>query len=163
MTKLREISDQFKEIALLAEDDGMAEAVADTLEAIEGEFNDKAQALTSVLLNMDGDVDALDKEIKRLTARKTVIKNTQQRMKEYLRINMERCDIKRISCPLFTITCAQGREVVCIDNQDLIHNDYLNVKTSITPDKAAITKALKDGIVIPGAHLERSASSIRIK
>lgn len=165
MPKLYEISEQYKELEALADsdDENMQEAVATTLECITGDFNGKAQALVTVVHNMDSDVDALDSEIKRLQARKTAIKNRQDSMREYLRDNMYRTGIKKISCPLFTISCIAGREIAVINSEDEIPDDYMVVKTEIRPDKAAITKALKDGVEIPGVSLDRAKSSIRIK
>jgi len=163
MTKLYEISEQFKELQALADDESMAEAVADTLEGIQGEFNDKAKAISSMVLNMDGDIEPIDSAIARLQARKKTIQNKQASLKNYLRENMTRCDIKKIACPLFTVTLVQGRELAFIDNEEALPDDYLSVKTTISPDKTAITKALKEGAEIPGAHLERAKSSIRIK
>lgn len=165
MSKLYEISEQFTELAKLADsdDENMKEAVATTLECIEGDFKDKAQALVTVVHNMDSDVDALDAEIKRLQARKKSIQNRQDSMREYLRDNMERTGIKKISCPLFTINCVAGREIAVINDESVIPDEYMAVKTEIRPDKAEITKALKDGAEIPGVSLDRAKSSIRIK
>ena len=67
-----------------------------------------------------------------------------------------------IKSPLFSITLAKGRDIVVIDNADSLPDEFVNVKTTVTPDKAAILKALKDG-PLPGAHFEKSLSSIRIK
>ena len=165
MSKLYEISEKYTELSALADsdDENMKEAVATTLECIEGDFNDKAQALVTVVHNMDSDAESIDAEIKRLQARKTAIKNRQDSMRDYLRENMERTGIKKISCPLFTINCIAGREIAVINNEDEIPDDYMVVKTEIRPDKAAITKALKDSAEIPGVSLDRAKSSIRIK
>lgn len=165
VSKLYEISEQYSELKALADsdDENMQEAVATTLECIEGDFNEKAQALVTVVHNMGSDVEALDAEIKRLQARKHAIKNRQDSMREYLRDNMERTGIKKISCPLFTINCVAGREIAVINDDTVIPDEYMAVKTEIKPDKAAITKALKDGVEIPGVSLDRTKSSIRIK
>lgn len=163
MTRLYELTKQYSELQALAEDEDMAMAVADTLEGIEGEFNDKANAITSLVLNLDSDKAAIDAEIDRLNKKKKVLTNKQESIKDYLRSNMERCGINKITCPLFTITLVKGREIACIDSEESLPDQYLSVKTIITPDKAAITKAIKEGEEIPGAHLELSKSSIRIK
>lgn len=165
VSKLYEISEQYSELQALADsdDENMKEAVATTLECIEGNFNEKAKALVTVVHNMDSDVESLDAEIKRLQARKQAIKNRQDSMREYLRDNMERTGIKKISCPLFTINCVAGREIAVINDDTAIPDEYMAVKTEIKPDKAAITKALKDGVEIPGVSLDRAKSSIRIK
>lgn len=163
MTKLYELTEQYKELAALADCEEMKEAVADTLEGLAGEFNDKAKAITSLILNMSSDAGAIDQEIERLKAKKQVITNRQEALKDYLRTNMERTGIKKITCPLFTITCVQGREIVHIDNEKELPDAFLAVKTVISPDKKEIEARLKSGEAVPGAHLERCKSSIRIK
>lgn len=138
-------------------------AVRDTLDAIEGEFNQKAVAVSHIILNLDSDSEAIDAEIKRLTERKRAIENRRDDVREYLRSNMEAAGITKISCPLFSITLAQGREVVVIDDEDSLPDELVNVTTKVAPDKAAIAAAIKAGQEVPGARLERSKSSIRIK
>ena len=98
--KLYEIVEQHKELEKLAEDGEIdAQTITDTMEGIEGEFNDKAISLIHVTNIMTGDVDILDGEIKRLKARMDSIKNKQNSMREYLRFNMENSGITKITCP----------------------------------------------------------------
>lgn len=164
MTTLHEITDKHKELLALAESDkDMAQAVADTMESIEGEFEDKALSLISVVSNMDSDVAAIKSEIERLTARKKAIENRQDSMRNYLKMNMEASGINKIKCPLFTITLAKGRDMVRIDNIDEIPTDYIDIKTSYVPMKKEILAALKEGEEISGTSLIKSDNSIRIK
>jgi len=164
MTTLYEITDKHKELALLAEEnEDMAQAVSDTMDAIEGEFEEKALSLIAVVNNIGGDIPAIDEAIKRLTDRKKVIINKQKSMKNYLKTNMEASGINQIKCPLFTITLAKGRDTVEIIDADKIPADYLNIKTSMTPMKNEILAALKDGQEIEGAKLTKSEKTIRIK
>ena len=165
MSSLYEITDQFKELAVLQEtaDEDLAVAIRDTMQGIEAEFNDKAKAVTHIILNLDSDVDALDREIARLQERKRLVTNRQREIKEYLRENMEAAGITKISCPLFTITCAKGRESVVVDDENALPDELMRVKTEITPDKTAIAAKIKAGEEVPGARLERGQSSIRIK
>lgn len=162
--KLYEITEQHKELLKLAdESEDMAQAVADTMEGLEGEFNDKAISLIHVFNNMGSDVDILDNEIKRLSDRKKSIVNKQNSMKEYLRINMESSEISKISCPLFTITLAKGRDIVQIDDESKIPSDYMDIKTSMTPMKKEILAEMRQGNSIEGVTIIKSANSIRIK
>ena len=163
--RLHEIAKEYREVAALADsdDEGMAQAVIDTLEAVGGAFEEKAQTLVRITLNRQADIDALDNEIKRLQARKQTILNAEASFKEYLRTNMEATGISKISCPLFTITLAKGREVAVIDDADQLPDELMRVKTDISPDKLAIAAKLKSGEEVPGARLERGQSSIRIK
>jgi len=168
MAALYAITGQYAELQKLAEsadldDARMVEAVANSLGDITESFNAKAEAIVSVVHNMNSDVESLDREIARLQARKNAITNRQESLKEYLRGNMERTEIKKISCPLFTISCVAGREVAVINDESVIPDQYMAVKTEIKPNKASIAKALKEGNEVPGASLDRAKSSIRIK
>ena len=165
MSRLYEITGQFRELAALADgaDEDLAVAVRDTMGAIEAEFNDKALAVSHVILNFDADIAALDSEIDRLQERKRLITNRQKEITDYLRENMEATGITKISCPLFTITCAKGRESVVVDDESKLPDELMRVKTEISPDKTAIAAKLKAGDDVPGARLERGQSSIRIK
>ncbi len=165
MTQLYEITGQFKELTLLQEtaDEDLSVAIRDTMAGIEAEFNDKALAVSHVILNVDADVAALDREIDRLQERKRLLTNRQREIKEYLRENMEATGISKISCPLFTITLAKGRESVVVDDENSLPDELMRVKTEISPDKTAIAAKLKAGEEVPGARLERGQSSIRIK
>lgn len=165
MTQLYKIADQYREVAALAdgEDENLAIALRDTLQAIEGEFDQKAQAVVQIALNLDADVSAIDAEIERLKARKTALNNRASSLREYLRTNMEATGISKISCPLFSITLAAGRESVVVDDESALPDDLMRVKTDISPDKTAIAAKLKAGEEVPGARLERGQSSIRIK
>jgi hypothetical protein len=168
MAKLYEISGQYADLQKIAdsveeEDADMLAAITNSLGDITESFNEKAEALMHVVRNMEAETGPIEKEIARLQDRKKAINNRQDSLRDYLRDNMERTGVKKISCPLFTITCGAGREVSIINNEALIPDDYMAVTTSIKPDKSALTKALKSGAEIPGASLERTKSSIRIK
>lgn len=165
MSKLYELTGQFRELSALAEnaDEDMAVAVRDTMGAIEAEFKDKALAVSHIILNFEADVSALDAEIDRLQERKRLVTNRQGQIKDYLRENMQAAEITKISCPLFTITLAEGRETVVVDDESALPDDLVTVKTDVKPDKAAIAAKLKAGDEVPGARLERSQSTIRIK
>ena len=165
MTTLYTIAEQFKELASLAEtaDEDLAVALRDTMEGIEGEFQEKGKAIAMITLNIDGDLEAIQSQIDRLTERKRIINNRKESLKEYLRSNMDAAGITKITHPLFTITCGKGRPIVVIDDEKAIPDDFVNVKVTSAPDKAAIAKALKDGQDVPGAHSEIGKSSISIK
>jgi hypothetical protein len=165
MSKLYELTEQFKELSALAEnaDEDLAVAVRDTMEAIEGEFQEKGKALAIVTLNMDGDIEAIQSQIDRLTERKRCLVNRKESLKDYLRINMDAAGISKITHPLFTITCGKGRPIVVIDDENSIPDDFMRVNTSVSPDKTQIAKAIKEGVEVPGAHSEIGKSSISIK
>lgn len=161
--KLYELTGQLIALNAMADDPEMAEAVTDTLEGLNMELSEKAEKIMYLVANRDSDIDALDNEINRLTARKKQINNFKNSLKEYLRFNMEASNTSKIECPLFTITLAAGRDIAIIDDSDLLPDEYVKVETTVTPVSADILKALKAGETVTGAHIEKSQSSIRIK
>jgi len=162
MTKLYELTGQYLALAELADDPSMPpEALQDSLEGLEGEIEIKSQALLQVVSGMEGDTGAIDAEIKRLQARKRVIQNRADRLRQYLFDNMEAAGINKISCPLFQITLAKGRPMVSITDESLIPDKYMVVTTA--PNRANILAALKAGEDVPGCLLGESKRSLRIK
>lgn len=162
MTSLYQLTGEIKELRALGDIEGEL-VVKDTIDAIAGEFEVKAQSIVHVSLNLNADVSAIDAEIERLQERKRLLKKRDESLKDYLRENMEASGIKKISCPLFTITCVDGREIVVVEDESALPDDMVNVKTEISPDKKKILDALKAGQEVAGTRLERSKSSIRIK
>lgn len=163
--QLYKLTSQMMELNKLAEvDPEMEIAVADTLEGIEAEFQDKAQAIATIFLNLDPDVEGIDKAIKQLQERKKLYQNQKARLIEYLRTNMDAAGIKKIDCPLFSITCAKGRESVIVDDTEQIPDDYVVIpEVQARADKTKIMEAHRKGEAVPGTHIERGQSSIRIK
>jgi hypothetical protein len=163
---LYELTGDFKALEKLADDPEMAESVADTMDALEGEFNDKAVALITVSKDMDGNIDKLANEIKRLQDRKKVIENRKEHMLTYLRTNMEASGISKISCPLFVITLMKAKSVVVIDDEEKLPIDYIDISTVRKPMKKELLadlKKLKDDETIAGCHLGLGKAGLKIK
>ena len=162
--KLYELADQYKELQQIGDDGLLPEhAVEDTLEAIAGEIQLKGENIGKLCKNWDSNIDVIDKQIAELSAKKRVLGNNKEQLKDYLRDNMERLGISKIDSPFFTINCVAGRDIAIIDNEQDLPDEFVDVVTTTKPNKSGITKALQAGEDVPGAHLEKSKSSIRIK
>lgn len=160
--KLYELTGQYLALQKLADDPDMPEqALTDTLEALTGDIQVKAQNLLQVVRGIETDIDAVDAEIKRLQEIKKVRQNRIDSLRDYLRHNMQVSGITSIKCPLFSITLAAGRDMVVIEDESLLPKEYQRI--TVAPDKAAILAALKAGQDVPGASLTKSQESLRIK
>jgi chaperonin cofactor prefoldin len=159
MVKLYELTNSMLGLRALDDD----QAVIDTIEGLEMQFNDKAANVIMYERDIKTDMEAIDSEITRLKARRDSMKRRLDSMRNYLRENMERAGIKRIDCPLFTITCAEGRPIAEIESIDELPDDCVRIETKIVPDKTRILQKLKDNEDVPGAKLSKSLSSIRVK
>ena len=162
MVSLYKLTEQQRELKELAAGDDTG-AFDDTFQALEGQFNEKSIAVVHVIQNVDSDISVIDDEISRLSEMKSVLKNKKESIREYLRTNMEANGITKIECPIFKISLAKGRDVVFIDNEDLIPDDLVEVTVVQKPNKAEILRRLKAGDDVPGARIEKSQTSLRIK
>lgn len=161
--KLYELSEQYQQLQELSalDDDDMAMAIRDTVEGIEGQFDDKAIDLVKYTRNMDTDIEAVDAEIKRLQSRKRVMQNKKEALKDYLRDNMGRTGIMKIECPLFTINYVPAQDIVDVTDADSVPDEYVQIERK--PKKADIKAALKEGKEIEGVRLVPGKASIRIR
>jgi len=164
MTKLYELTGKYLELSTLADDPDMPEdALTDTLEALEGEIEVKAQALLQVVAMIEGEAVAAETEAKRINAIAKVKRNRMDRMREYLRQNMLATGINKISCPLFNITLAKPRPMVVINNEAEIPHQYIKTTVTKTPIKKDILAALKRQRIVPGCALGESKRALLIK
>ena len=70
------ITGQYMEILQMAEDESLdQDMINDTLEGVDWEFEEKAEAYAKVMNSLDGTVAAIDKEIERLSQHKKRISN----------------------------------------------------------------------------------------
>lgn len=160
MTALYEITGNIKE---LLNSDFDEQTIADTMESLQGEFNDKAIAVIKFVENLNGDTSVIDAEIKRLQERKKVITNKQKRLREYLLHNMQANGITKIECPLFTASLRKGIESVDISDESILPDEFVKAEVVTKPDKKAIKDALKAGASVPGAALKCGDTTIVIK
>lgn len=164
--KLYEISQQYADVQKLIDSDdtgSMADAIAETMQMIEGDFQDKAVNVVLFTQNIESDIEAIDTEIKRLQDKKKAIQNKAEGMREYLRMNMAATGINKISCPLFSITLSTPQKQVEITNESMLPDDYVTVKTVIAPDKSKILADLKEGVNVAGAVLVDGTPRLTIK
>jgi hypothetical protein len=141
----------------LADMDLPEDAISDTLEALEGELALKGANVAAFVLNLEAEAEKIKEAEKRIALRRKAFESKAQRIKDYLRENMERAGIKKIEAldKSFAVTLLAPRASVAIDDESALPSDC--VKTAVSPDKAVIAQKLKDGIEVPGAHLEFKA------
>lgn len=156
--KLYEISENYRNLTELLTNPELAENadVIGALEAVEDEFNNKAVNTVKAIKIVEGDIETIDSEIKRLQAMKKVRQNAVDDVKNYLKRNMAKSGIFKIESPIFKISYAERQNAsVELDEELFLANnvDESLVSVKITPSKTAIKKALEAGEQIIGARL----------
>lgn len=165
MSSLYDIKGRYCAIQeLLSESDLDPQLLADTMEAIEGELEIKCENYAMVMKNLEGDIEALDNEIRRLTSRKKTLENNIKRMKEAVRDAMIATGKEKFKTELFSFSVQNNPPSVVLDTEDLdtLPNEFIRIKKE--PDKTAIKEALLKGDQkLSGyAHIENTRS-LRIR
>ena len=160
MTALYKIANEY---AVLSNSDMDAEMIADTLEGIQGEFEDKAEQLLAIIKNSQSLEAALKAEAKALTDRAKAEANRVNGIKAYMASSMETMEIKKLNAGVHTISTRKGSQSVNVVDLEAIPVDYVEYKTTIAPDKNLIKEKPKAGEKIDGVELVTGKSSLIIK
>ncbi len=136
----------------------------DSLTALEGEFNEKAENVAVYIKNLTADINEMKAEEKRLKSRRVSAENQVERMKKYLINSMQAIGVKKISMPRARITLRLNAESVVIENEKALidwamrHDETILKYQEPEPKKTDIKELLRMGQQIPYAHLERKES-----
>jgi hypothetical protein len=105
-----------------------------------------------IVKELEGNIDLIDLEIKRLQALKKPLVNSIDRLKNNLTQAMQMFDVTELKTPLLKINFRKSESIEVTDI-DLLDADF--VKTTITKaaDKIAIKDAIKAEIPVRGAVL----------
>jgi len=114
--QLYNLTSQFKEVQELD-----PEIIGDTLDAISLEIDEKIKNIAFVVKNLEAKAKACGDEADRLKAEKQTAINTIDRLKTYAREAMAASEKKTIDCGLFKVTRTAARDMVQIDNEDVIN------------------------------------------
>ena len=100
--KLYEITGEILELLMMAEDSELDQKmIRDTMEGLDFEFEEKAEAYAKVVKTLEMDIAGLDEEIQRMTKRKATIKNNIDRLKRSLEGAMIATGKRKFKTPLF--------------------------------------------------------------
>lgn len=159
--KLYEITGALLELLEMAtEQDLDQQAINDTMECVEFEFEEKADGYAKVIKALEGDVDSIDKEIKRLTERKNTVKNNIASIKKNLENAMLVTGKTKFKTLLFNFGIQKNPASVVIDDETKIPKEYL-VPQEPKLDKKSIAAYLKENDA-EWAHLVQT-KSLRIR
>lgn len=155
--KLYEISENYRAFLEALENDEIPEeAKADTLEAIEGELNDKADQIACVIKNMRAEAEAITAEIDKLKERCERKKSRVEWLENYLTRYLEIADFPKIETPRNVISFRKSERVIIDNEAEFIeaHKDLCSEKVKVEISRTNVKKLLKNGEAVSGAILE---------
>lgn len=160
--KLYEISQRYRNLEeLLDNPDIPRGAVQDSLNEIGEEFETKAENIAKLIKNMDGDIEILKSEEKRLSSKRKAIENNQKRLKDYLDAEMKATGKTLIKGTIFKLAIQKNAPSVNVIDEKLIPESYW-VEQEPVLDKKTLLVALKNGEEIPGVEIKQT-ESLRIR
>ena len=162
MATLYEIKGQFKELMEMADECNLTQDdIKDTLEGLDYELEEKADAYAKVIRTLECDVDSVDAEIKRLTDKKRRIQNNIGSMKRSLESTMLELGKKKIKTPLFGFNIQKNPPSVNILDEDKVPENF-RIKQPDKIDRKSIIAELKESGNTDWAELVQT-ESLRIR
>lgn len=137
--------------------DHITESEDKLLDDIKGSYEQKAIAIASFIKNMTAEKELVNNAINDMVKRKRRIERKLEWVTEYLRSNMERCNITEISSsPYFKIKLKNCPISINVIDENIVPSEYKNVKETISIDKIKAKRDMLDGIYIEGLIFEHN-------
>ena len=149
---LYQITQEAQYLAALLETEELTPELEAELHINQFQLQEKASNYAKVIANYQSESDAIDAEIKRLKTMKESRDKKVTWLTESLKKAMLVSGIEKIESPLFKISLRRS-EAVEVEIPEALPVDWQVKKVTITADKVAIKKAIKEGYSITGARL----------
>jgi len=162
--KLYEIANEYRELLAMVEDGELsADDIADTLEAMDASFEDKARNCLMVMKELEAAASGAKAEADRLSALASSRKAQAEKLKEYVSENMQSTNKDKMDLGIFALTLKKATKVVDVKDESSIPKTYfVEVPATEKLDKASLLAALKVGPV-DGAELKDGKRALIIK
>ena len=103
MSSIYELTGEYLELMDMLEDEEIDEqTIIDTLEALDGEIENKADNYAKIILSLESDIDGISKENNRLATRKKTYENRIKWLKQNLEMYMRTIGKKKFTTDLFS-------------------------------------------------------------
>lgn len=158
---LYQIAGEFRDAAdKLAELDLDPQTMADTLESLGGDMEEKSKNTAFVVRNLEATADQIDAAVTEMSKRAATIRKNAERVRQYLLDNMIFAGVKKLETPYFVLTVRENPPKVIVDDEKQIPGEYFADPAMPPPklDKKLVAQAIKDGHSVPGVHVERGMS-----
>ena len=165
MATLYDITGRMLALIDMADDEDIEpEVLKDTLESIEGEYDDKIECYCKAIKNLEADMKAFDEEAKRLKAKKDRLSKNIDRMKQTMFESLKLMNKTSAGGKVLKASIQKNGGVlpIVLDVEaDAVPFEFQKVKTE--PNNEAIREALDAGVALNFAHFGERGESLRIK
>lgn len=158
MSNLFELNDQFRELS--QRDDLDPTVLADTLDAIDDTRSEKLENLATWADQLKSEIDFIDEKQKTWRDEKTYRVNKLNWIKQYMTDVLDDAGINRFDTENHLLSVRNFKASVIVDKGTELPVEFTETKTTTSPNKTAIYKALKAGQEVPGAHLKENRNTV---
>src|SRR5271167_2965305 len=156
--RLFEITSQYRALLALEDSEDIPpEVIRDTLEGIEGDFQEKTIAVAKFILSLESSAEAIIYAAEAMLNRGRRLNKRAESIRHYLLLQFQLVDWrKKIEAPDIVISRRNNPVAVQISSETEVPENFW-VQPDPPPkrlDKKAIKEALQSGTDVPGAYLE---------
>ena len=163
MSTLYEVSAEIQELFQLAEEEDVSmDVLNDTFEGLAYEFENKCESYAVIMNSLQGEADALDKEIRRLSGRKKTLENNVGRMKKAVEAAMIATGKRKFKTKLFDFRIQKNNPSLQIIDKDLIDSSYYEYREPALNTAKLLTDVKADPEAFAGVVELKQTESIRI-
>ncbi len=162
--KLYEITNDMRGLQALADNGDLSLGdIKDTMDALDIQFEQKAEAAIKVRQSMLANVANIEAEIDRLIDLKKAPENNAQRIGDYIKANMLALEKDKVDLGLFKLTLKKSTQKLGPIDESLVPEEFWAVVPETKKlDKRALLKAAKESSV-KGVALTQSERALIIK
>ena len=140
----------------------------DTLEAVQGEYEQKIEGYCKVIRNIEADIEAFKIEAKRLSEKAKMLENNKNRLKKAMFDSMKATNTGNVKAGVFNVSIQRNGGVIPVIYDKNDNNITANLPDDLivvtkTPSIDSIRELLEAGMVVEGFKLGERGESLRIK
>lgn len=154
---LYQITAELSALEIALENDTLSPDLSpDIMNTLIVQIQEKADAVVGFENYMQDQVESIDARIEELAAYKKAITSKLTRLDQYVASCLKHLGTNKLEGKIASITRRAPTDIVIITDESALPMDFL--RTKVEPEKVKIKDALKNGVAVPGAVLEKSQS-----
>lgn len=162
MKPLYAIADEINNLLMVGDDGELPPGVEEQLDALGKTLEDKVSACCCAVRNLEAEENALSEEAHRFALRAQHAKAGKERLKAYIKMNLEKLGLQKLDAGLFKVRIqVNGVPSVHFDGDvTKLPVDFQRVEYSV--NARAIVDAWKDGQMLPEGATVLKGTHLRI-
>ena len=156
MNNLFELSVQYQRLMdQINEADEISDELMQSLLQVNDDLESKILNYAAIIKSMEAKAEAIEHAIENMMKRGQSIAKSAQRLREAAKLEMQKCEKKKIENEYHQAKLVQNNPKVHYSDKTLIPDAYWRKKIQeiVEPNTLLISKALKENIDVPGAFL----------